>query len=135
MIQSLHDDLTRPTSNTSTTLHSIFTLKSSNPVYKVQSTIFFLANNFWILMWKKVYDQRPFLTPILYSVWNQIFIGTESFGHCQQRLKCNWATHEMESISCQASTCEINPHSLRSCNKFYDRNPKMQSTCQKLYHT
>ena len=35
-MQSFDDSLTTPTSNTTSNVHDIFTLKSSNPVYTVQ---------------------------------------------------------------------------------------------------
>ena len=92
--------MTRPTSDTSTTMHHIFTLKCSTPSYAVQ--FFNTFCHFTNSIVAKFYDQMPFLMPADMMMGPSIFIETPSLGVCQSRLKSDSPAHEMETASCQA---------------------------------
>ena len=92
--------MTRPTSDTSTTMHHIFTLKCSTPSYAVQ--FFNTFCHFTNSIVAKFYDQMPFLMPADMMMGPSIFIETPSLAVCQSRLKSDSPAHEMETASCQA---------------------------------
>ena len=91
--------MTRPTSDTSTTMHHIFTLKCSTPIYAVQCFNTFC--DFINSIVAKFHDQIPFLMPAGMMMGPSIFIEAPCLGDCQSRLKSNSSAHEMETASCQ----------------------------------
>ena len=81
-------------------MHHIFTLKFSTPIYANQflNTFCHFINS----IVAKFYDQMPFLMPAGMIMGPKIFIQEPSLGDFQPRLQSDSPAHEMQTASCQA---------------------------------
>ena len=81
-------------------MHHIFTLKFSTPIYAVQflNTFCHFTNS----IVAKFYDQMPFLVQAGMMMGPSIFMEALSLGDFQPRLKSGSPAHEIRTASCQA---------------------------------